>query len=279
MAEIKKELTPEQIEKRRAKNRARSEKKKLARQEEQKNNAPAQNKPTKQTKQTNQRPQRQSEEEYLEGLISSKSERIQRDPRNSIVSTAEAYESRTLAFAVREVNTIADYVRNNFGTERVSTDVGIELIDFFSENIKKNIDDYISLACSNGIGSRRTLSEYRDEQRKQKNREIAEENFRNKTIQNETPDETKEREQHEKAVEKAQSEIDKANEAMQKAKEALEKAEQCKAESLEILSDGYSKRHEAQKERKQAEAQKAKEAKLAEKESAEASKKEETPAA
>jgi septal ring factor EnvC (AmiA/AmiB activator) len=121
MAEMKKELTPEQLEKRRAKNRARSEKKKLARQEEQKNNAPAQNKPT---NQTNQRPQRQSEEEYLKGLISSKSERIQRDPRNSVVSTAEAYESRTLAFAVREVNTIADYVRNNFGTEKVSTDVG-----------------------------------------------------------------------------------------------------------------------------------------------------------
>lgn len=245
MAEAKKELTPEQIEQMREKKRQ-----KRARQKANKaQNAPQ---PQEKTMSANNQKVRLTDEEYAKQQLEFKSKKIEMNPKDAIVSIAEASEAKTLAYSVNEVNAIAEYVRNNMGA-KVPLDTGVMLIKIFQESVAKPIEEYIKLANSHGIGSRRGLALYRETQTKEKNKAAAQELFRNKTIENEIPEETKEREAHEKTLEKAVLELEKA-------KEALRKAEELKAEAQNVLNEGFAKRSSNQKERKRVEAEKAKEA-------------------
>lgn len=257
MSETNIELTPEQIEQRREKSRAKRAKQRAKKEapqtQEQQSPAAKQN--------TQKKPQDQrvrlTDEEYIKQQLEFKSKKIEMNPKDSVVSIAESSEAKTLAYNVNEVNAIAEYVRNNMGS-KVSLDVGVMLIKTFQEGVTKTIDEYIKLANSHGIGSRRALALYREAQAKEKNRAVAQELFKNKTIENETPEETKEREIQEKALEKATQEFEKAKEAVTRALDAMKKADELKLEALSIFNDGFEKRGAAQKERKQIEAEKAK---------------------
>lgn len=259
MEEVKKELTPEQIQAKRERNRAKNERKKLAKAQAKNDESPQpkntqpQNKNTQPQLANNANQNKRevlTDEEYNKRQVEFKSKKIQENPKSAVVSIAEASEARTLAYSIRDINMIAEFVRNNMGSERVPMEVGTHLISHFRDNVEKSLQEYVDLANSYGIGGKRSLFEYRQEQKKIKNRELAEENFRNKVIENENASETKEREQQEKALEKAQAEIDKL-------KESLEKAVLTKIEASEALSQGYQNRHAAQKERRLESAKKA----------------------
>ncbi|MBW6487476.1 hypothetical protein [Sulfurimonas sp.] len=255
-------LTLEQTEQRREKNRV-----KRARQRARKLQETLHDKPLKENPEPVKAPQKKpqerrarlSNEEYAKQQLEFKSKRIEMNPKDAVVSIAEATEAKTLAYNVSEVNTIAEYVRSNLGS-RVPMDLGILLINTFQEGVAKTIEDYIKLANSQGIGSRRALALYKEVQTKEKNRAVAQELFREKTIESETPEETKEREAQEKALEKATAELAKATAELAKAKEALVKAEELEAEAEKVLDAGFEKRHADQKEREKAEAAKAREA-------------------
>ncbi|MFA6195329.1 MAG: hypothetical protein WC656_01640 [Sulfurimonas sp.] len=187
-------------------------------------------------------PVRLTDEEYTQNILDKKSAKVEKNPKGSVVSTAETSESRALAFKVDEVNMITDFTRSNMGTDRLSFDDGAVLIKMFKHNVTDNLAKFIEQAYSFGIGSKWALREYKEAQRVLKANEDRIAKEREKSISSETTAETKEREAQEQAVKKALLELEKAEEALAKAQEAKMKA-------IAEQDSGYEQRIIAQNER------------------------------
>lgn len=198
-------------------------------------------------------PERLTNEEYTQQQIDKKSSKIERNPKGSVVSTAETSESRSVAFKVDEINTITEFTRAHMGTEKVSFESGAELLKFFKHNISNNIDKFITLAYSHDIGSRWALAEYKETLRKEKIKHAQVADQRAFSISNEIAAETKEREIQEKAVEKSASELERAQDVLNKAQEALLKAQETHVKTIAEQDTAYAARILVQKERKIAE--------------------------
>ena len=232
------ELTPKQL-KQRIKNREKKARLRANKQNTE-NNASSSSKKSKPLKKEE---VKLTDAEYTQQVIDDKTHRIERNPKAAVVSIAETTEARTLAFKVNEINMITDFTRSNMGTKRVSFQEGQQLLELFEVDVSQNIDKFIELASSFGIGSKRTLSEYKKVKAKEKKKLERIEAFKTESIANETPEETKEREAQVKAVEKTEADLEKAKEALRVAEEKLHNAK-------ELENDGFTKRAEAQKVRK-----------------------------
>lgn len=218
------ELTPKQLAQR-VRNRAKKAKKKLANSGNA-NSAPAPVSTSKEDVEKRQyAPAKLSDEEYTKELIDKKSERVSRNPRAAVVSIAETNESRALAFKINEINMITDYTRSNMGGSKISFDDGAKLINMFKDDITANIEKFIALANSLGIGSRYSLREYEENQNKIKAREKSDEARREKSKESEIPLETKEREAMEKTLEKTKADLAKAQDTLIKAQKDAATAE------------------------------------------------------
>jgi hypothetical protein len=198
-------------------------------------------------------PERLTDEEYTQQQIDRKSSRIARNPKGSVVSTAETSESRSLAFKIDEINIITEHTRANIGTERVSYADGEKILKFFKHNISDNVDRFLNLAYSFDIGSKRARIEYKETERKARARDAQIAAQRGTSIVDEIASETKERETHEKAVEKSASELERAQDVLNKAQEALLKAQETHVKTIAEQDTAYAARILVQKERKIAE--------------------------
>jgi len=167
------ELTPKQL-KQRIKNREKKARLRANKQNTE-NNASSSSKKSKPLKKEE---VKLTDAEYTQQVIDDKTHRIERNPKAAVVSIAETTEARTLAFKVNEINMITDFTRSNMGTKRVSFQEGQQLLELFEVDVSQNIDKFIELASSFGIGSKRTLSEYKKVKAKEALR-VAEEKLHN----------------------------------------------------------------------------------------------------
>ena len=253
----KKELTPEQIANKREKNRRRNERKK------EQNKEPVVAVENSVVSTGDSRPPRLSQEEYTQGLIDKKSQKIKDNPKSAVVSTADSEESKLIAYKINEINQITDFVRSRMGGDIISFADGIELLMEFKDGVLQNLENFIKHAHSKGVGSKYAIIEYKEIIRKENARKRIFQERIEKSMLAETDTEKKEREATEKEIAKANTDLNKAQETINKAQaskeEALATLESLRAREMEELNA----RAAAQKVRRQEEQAAAKEAKEA----------------
>jgi colicin import membrane protein len=182
-----------------------------------------------------------------------KIDKVKSDGRDTVVVFADTNEAKNIAYKVDEINIISSYARNFMGTNFLSFEKGASIIKGFNESVMSSMDEFLDLAHSLDIGSRRGLAEYKEEARNKKGAEKALAAKMNTSLELENAVEKKEREADEAKLLKAQDASNKAQEVLAKAQEDLSEA-QASAE------ENFEKRYSIQMERKAEEEAKAKEA-------------------
>lgn len=235
------ELTPEQLKKREKNRRRKAAKKAKAQQETKIVQQPKNEKPAPENR-------KQTREERMAERYNRKASKLENYAEDAVVVVAESMESRAIAFPLDEINRITENIRNNMGSDRISFETGIDLLTKFRERVMDNITSFIELAHDNEIGSKYLIDRDADEKKKRAKRI-------ERSMKFETPEEAKEREALDKALEKAKETVEKQYEMLQKVKETYKKA-------LEDVDTATEKRIEAGEQR----AREAKEAEKAKKE-------------
>jgi len=264
------ELTPEQLKKReknRRKNAARKARKAKDAQQVKENNTNSVKQATPDAEKPAEKDYRQIREERKAERFNRKSSKLENNADDAVVVVAESIESRAIAFPLDEINRITENIRRNMGSERISFETGIDLLSKFQQRVQSNLELFIELAHANNIGSKYAIRQY-DEEKAKKDKRMT------RSMQSETPEEAKEREVLDKALEKATDAVEKQYEALEKAKETYKKAledvdlaarkrieagEQRAREAKEAEREAKKAEREALKAKKDAEAEKAKE--------------------
>jgi len=259
------QLTPEQLKKRvkRRNQKAKKRAKDASSNSKKVNSTKKQQASASQEQKTVAEP-RLSDEEFQAQKIEEKTSRIKQNPRASVVTLAESVEAKSVAFKINEINMISAFTRDNMGTDRLSFENGAILIELFQNKVISSIENYIHTAASFGVGGRRTLEEYKKEQKTLQNNEVTAQKKLDRiqrtnelSITREIPAETKQRESEDKTLEKANLDLEKALEALEKAQVKVDEAKQASESAKETVDNGFKERIDAQKQRF-AEEQKAK---------------------
>lgn len=260
-----KDLTPEELAKR-VKNRDKRAAQKKKKSESIKDDKKPQVK-NQLNKKTPQIRERLTREEQDAKQLQIKEDRLANNTKDSVVVIAATTEAKAIAYKVGDVNTIIEYTRNNMGTQKVSFDQGQEVISQFNENVLGSLDKFINIAASYGIGSRRTLDEYKKAQNKINSDKQKETKFIQRCKDAEIDTETKLRELDEKSVLKATAELDKALEAVTKAEKGLLDAKATQARNFEEKVSAQDERFllkkEVEKKQREVDKEKKKEEKAA----------------
>ena len=183
------ELTPEQLKKR-EKNRKKRAARAARKAEAAKQAANGNNTDSKKPVQTN---FRKTREEIEAERFNRKTSKLEKNAEDAVVVVAESRESRSIAFPLDEINIITSTIRRNMGSERISFETGIDLLTKFQERVQSNVELFIDLAHSKKIGSKYGIRNYEEEEAKRSRRMLH-------SMQNETPDEAKEREALDKVL-------------------------------------------------------------------------------
>jgi len=202
-------------------------------------------------------PPKKSREERIKEARERKILKVEEN-KDAIVTIAETNDAKNLAFKVQEISIITSFIRSNFGFS-ISFEKAQYLLKKYQESLNE-INSFIDEAHAEGIGSSRALKDYKKSLAKKIAAEKAEKNRAKKLAkklamsrEQETPEETKERETIEKQILKAEEIFDKAQEALLKAEENFNEAmEELKAvKELELKK--YNERIIVQRERNKSE--------------------------